>query len=147
MSKQGVNRIILIGNLGADPEERATKEGRPVCNLRVATSEKYKGEEHTEWHRIVVFGEQASACAKYLKKGRSVYVEGRLRSRTWVDKDQNKRFSVDVIGERVVFLSGGGDGDGPPPAKSGSKPANDNAAPWDDRKDLPAVDGDDDIPF
>lgn len=110
-----VNKVILIGNLGAAPELKYTPSNRPVCNLSVATSESFKDkagakQEHTEWHRVTVWGEQAENCSKYLGKGRSVYVEGRLQTRSWDDKDGKKRYSTDVVADRVVFLGGQGEG-------------------------------------
>ena len=113
-----VNKVILIGNLGADPELKYTPSNRPVCNLSLATNEVFKDksgarQERTEWHRVTVWGEQAEHCSKYLGKGRSVYVEGRLQTRSWDDKEGKKRYSTDVVADRVVFLSdGGGQGGG-----------------------------------
>lgn len=114
-----VNKVILIGNLGADPETRKIKNGDPVCNFRMATSYKPKdGEERTEWHRIAVFGNQATACDKYLVKGSKVYVEGRLQTKEY-DKDGEKRYSTEVVAERVQFLS---------PKESGDEKRNGSAA-------------------
>jgi single-strand DNA-binding protein len=112
-----VNKVILIGNLGADPELKYTPSQRPLCNLRIATTEVYKDksgqrQEKTEWHRVTVWGEQAENCNKYLAKGRSVYVEGRLQTRSY-DKDGQKHYATDIVADRVVFLgSGGGGGEG-----------------------------------
>jgi single-strand DNA-binding protein len=111
-----VNKVILIGNLGADPELKYTPSNRPVCNLNLATNEVFKDktgqrQERTEWHRVTVWGDQAENCSKYLAKGRSVYIEGRLQTRSWDDKEGKKRYSTEVVADRVVFLSsGGGDG-------------------------------------
>jgi len=107
-----VNRVILLGNLGADPELKWTPSGRAVCNLRVATTEVFKDkggqrQEKTEWHRITVWGDQGENAAKYLAKGRSVYVEGKLQTRSW-EKDGQKHYATDVVADRVVFLGGGG---------------------------------------
>lgn len=112
-----VNKVILIGNLGADPEVRHTQSGSTVCNLRMATNEKWKDrdgnqQERTEWHSISVFGNQAEACGKYLAKGRQVYVEGRLQSREYEDKEGVTRKVWDVVAEKVQFLSGGEGGGG-----------------------------------
>lgn len=110
-----VNKVILVGNLGADPELKYTPSGRPVCNLSVATNETWKkskdGEkqERVEWHRVQVWGDQAENCQKYLAKGRSVYLEGKLQTRSWEDKDGKKRYTTEIVADRVVFL-GGGDG-------------------------------------
>lgn len=104
-----LNRVMLIGNLGADPEMRFTQNNLGVCNFRIATTDVWtdKGgqkQERTEWHRIVVFGRQAEACANYLKKGRSVFVEGRIQTREWDDKDGNKRYTTEIVADRVQFL-------------------------------------------
>ena len=113
-----VNKVILVGNLGADPELKYTPSNRPVCNLSIATNEVFKDksgqrQERTEWHRVTVWGEQGETCSKYLSKGRSVYVEGRLQTRSWADKDGKKRYSTDIVADRVVFLGGGGPGAAP----------------------------------
>jgi single-strand DNA-binding protein len=136
-----VNKVILIGNLGADPELRYTGSGTPVADLRLATSRKWTDksgnqQEDTQWHRIVVWGKQGETCKEYLSKGRQVYVEGRLQTRQWEDRDGNKRWTTEVVAENVRFLGGKGGGgggyDGPPPP---------------DDRDAPADMGDDDIPF
>jgi len=111
-----VNKVILIGNLGADPELKYTPSNRPLCNLRIATTEVFKDksgqrQEKTEWHRVTVWGDQAENCNKYLAKGRSVYVEGRLQTRSY-DKDGQKHYATDVVADRVVFLGSGGGGGG-----------------------------------
>jgi single-strand DNA-binding protein len=111
-----VNKVILIGNLGADPELKYTPSQRPLCNLRIATTDVYKDkagqrQEKTEWHRVTVWGDQAENCNKYLAKGRSVYVEGRLQTRSY-DKDGQKHYATDIVADRVVFLGSGGGGEG-----------------------------------
>src|SRR5258706_2845949 len=108
----GVNKVILVGNLGADPDMRYTPSGQGVCELRLATSESWNDkngqrQERTEWHRIVVWGKRAEVCSKYLSKGRQVYVEGRIQTRTYDDKDGNKRYITEVIAQDVQFLGGG----------------------------------------
>jgi single-strand DNA-binding protein len=130
----GVNKVILVGNLGADPDMRYTPSGQGVCELRLATSESWNDkngqrQERTEWHRIVVWGKRAEVCSKYLSKGRQVYVEGRIQTRTYDDKDGNKRYITEIIAADVQFLSGGPGGregasrggreDGPPPPSDG----------------------------
>jgi single-strand DNA-binding protein len=126
-----VNKVMLIGNLGADPELKYTPSNRAVCNLRLATNEVFKDkdgnkQERVEWHRITVWGDQAENCSKYLAKGRSVYLEGRLQTRSWDDKDGQKRYSTDIVADRVVFLGGGnGNGKTPPPETNESPPADD----------------------
>lgn len=109
-----VNKVILIGNLGADPELKYTPSNRPVCNLRIATTDVYKDksgtkQEKTEWHRITVWGDSAENCHKYLAKGRSVYIEGKLETRSY-DKDGQKHYATSVVADRVVFLGGGNGG-------------------------------------
>lgn len=108
-----VNKVIIIGNLGADPEKRVTGSGQTVATLNVATNEKWtdKGgqkQERTEWHRVVVWGAQADNCAQYLSKGKQVYVEGRLQTRQWDDKEGKKRYTTEIVAQRVQFLGGAG---------------------------------------
>jgi single-strand DNA-binding protein len=107
-----VNRVILVGNLGRDAELRRTTTGTPVANFSLATTEVFKDRdgqrrEETEWHRVSLMGKQAESVADYLLKGKQVYVEGRLRTRTWEDKEGNKRTTTEVIANRVVLLGGG----------------------------------------
>ena len=106
----GVNRITLIGNLGRDPEMRATGGGAEVANLNLAVNgtKKENGEwvEHVEWVRIVAFGKTAENIGKYLGKGSQIYVEGRMQTRSWEDKEGNKRYTTEVVAQQVVFLSG-----------------------------------------
>ena len=106
-----LNKVMIIGNLGADPEIRYTQGGNAVCNFRCATTEVWKDkdgqrQEKTEWHRIVVWGRQAETCGEYLKKGRSVYLEGRIQTREWEDKEGNKRWTTEINADRVLFLGG-----------------------------------------
>ena len=113
----GVNKVILVGNLGADPDMRYTPSGTGVCELRLATNESWtdksgQRQERTEWHRIVVWGKRAEIVSKYLSKGRQVYVEGKLRTRSWEDKEGNKRYTTEIIANDVQFLGGGGGGGG-----------------------------------
>lgn len=119
----GVNKAILVGNLGRDPELRRTQNGQAVANFTLATSETWtdkSGEkvERTEWHRIVAWGKTGEMCAQYLSKGRTVYVEGRIQTREWEDKDGNKRYTTEVNAQTVNFIGprtgggGGGGGDG-----------------------------------
>jgi single-strand DNA-binding protein len=113
----GINKVILIGNLGNDPEMRHTPSGAGVCEFRLATNEAWtdkqgQRQERTEWHRVVVWGKKAEVCSKYLSKGRQVYVEGRLRTRSWEDKEGNKRYTTEVIANDVQFLGGGREGGG-----------------------------------
>ena len=127
----GVNKVILVGRLGADPDMRYTPSGQGVCEMRLATSESWNDkngqrQERTEWHRIVVWGKRAEICSKYLSKGRQVYVEGRIQTRSWDDKDGNKRYMTEIIAQDVQFLGGGGRDEGrdsrnsdPPPPSEG----------------------------
>lgn len=127
----GVNKVILVGHLGADPDMRYTPSGQGVCEMRLATSESWNDkngtrQERTEWHRIVVWGKKAEVCSKYLSKGRQVYVEGRIQTRTYDDKEGVKRYITEIVANEVQFLGGGnrdgesrgarsGGGDAPPP--------------------------------
>jgi len=126
---RGVNKVILVGNLGADPEMKYTPSGTPICTFRLATSETFKDrdgnqQERTEWHRVVAWSKLAEICGQYLAKGRQVYVEGSIRTRSWDDQDGNKRFMTEIVARDVQFLgagagggsaAGGGDFGGPPP--------------------------------
>jgi single-strand DNA-binding protein len=112
-----VNKVILIGNLGRDPELRYTQGGSAVANFTLATNERWRdkdgnNQERTEWHRIVVWGRTAENCAQYLQKGRPVYIEGRLQTREWEDKDGNKRNTTEINALTVQFLGGRGDSGG-----------------------------------
>lgn len=111
-----VNKVILLGNLGADPETRTTSGGSTVCNLRLATSERVKDgdgnwTERTEWHSVVVFGKTAEAVARYCAKGKTIYVEGRLQTRKWQDKTGADRYSTEVVAVDVRFVGGRGGGE------------------------------------
>jgi single-strand DNA-binding protein len=154
-----VNKVILVGNLGADPELKYTPSNRPVCNLSIATNEVFKDkggqrQERTEWHRVTVWGEQAENCSKYLAKGRMVYIEGRLQTRSWDDKtDGKKRYSTEIVADRVTFLGTGG-----AEAGGGQKRAGGGGRGWgEEGASSPPAEpeghgggpppGDDDIPF
>lgn len=135
-----VNKVILIGHLGADPETRTSQAGNSVANLRLATNERQKDREgnwsdHTEWHRVVCFGKTADNVGRFLSKGRQVYIEGRLQTRKWQDKNGQDRWSTEIVANDVRFLGGKGDGD------SSSRPTNDSYGGG-----QPAAD-DSDIPF
>jgi single-strand DNA-binding protein len=106
-----VNKAILIGNLGKDPEVRFAPGGQAVANFTVATNENWtdkqgQKQERTEWHKIVVFGKQAEVCGEHLKKGRQVYVEGRLQTREWTNKEGAKQYTTEVVADHVTFLGG-----------------------------------------
>jgi single-strand DNA-binding protein len=116
---RGINKVILIGNLGADPETRAMPSGTTVANLRIATSESWRDkqtgeqQERTEWHRVALFGRLAEIAGEYLKKGSQVYIEGSLRTRKWQDKQGNERYSTEIVGNELQMLGGrGGSGAG-----------------------------------
>ena len=139
-----VNKVILIGNLGRDPELKYTPGGNAVCNFTLATNEKWTDkagakQERTEWHRIVVWGKQAEICGQYLKKGRQAYIEGSLTTREWNDKDGNKRYITEIIARDVRFLGGGGGGQRPAAEPGFSAPPGEDAGP--------AAAEEDDIPF
>jgi single-strand DNA-binding protein len=128
---RGINKVILIGNLGADPETRAMPSGTTVANLRLATSESWRDkqsgeqQERTEWHRVALFGRLAEIAAEYLKKGSQVYIEGSLRTRKWQDKQGNERYSTEIIGNELQMLGGRGGGGGAAgaPERGGAAPA------------------------
>jgi len=139
----GVNKAILVGNLGRDPELRTTPNGQSVVNFTLATSETWtdkSGErvERTEWHRIVVWGRTAETCAQYLSKGRTVYIEGRIQTREWEDKDGHKRYTTEINANTVNFIgprgSSGDSGGGPSGSSSGGTdgPSGDPGPPTDD---------------
>ncbi len=113
---RGINKVILIGNLGADPETRAMPSGMTVANLRIATSESWKDkqsgeqQERTEWHRVALFGRLAEIAGEYLRKGSQVYIEGSLRTRKWTDKQGNERYSTEIVGNDMQMLGGRGGG-------------------------------------
>jgi single-strand DNA-binding protein len=132
-----VNKVILIGNLGSDPEVKYTPSGTAVANFNIATNESWvtkdgKKEERTEWHKIVVWSKLAELCGEYLAKGRPVYLEGRLQTRDWNDKDGNKRYTTEIVAQTIQFLGG--------PGERGERGEGrmEEAAP---------VEADDDIPF
>ncbi|MCD6319071.1 MAG: single-stranded DNA-binding protein [Candidatus Desulfofervidaceae bacterium] len=105
----GINKVILIGHLGADPELRYTPSGTPVANFRVATTERWvnkQGEraENTEWHRVVAWGKLGEFCGQYLSKGKQVYIEGKLRTRSWEDRDGNKRWTTEIVAQKLQLL-------------------------------------------
>ena len=113
---RGINKVILVGNLGADPETRAMPSGTTVANLRIATSESWRDkqsgeqQERTEWHRVVLFGRLGEVAAEYLKKGSQVYIEGSLRTRKWQDKSGVERYSTEIVGNDMQMLGGRGGG-------------------------------------
>lgn len=143
-----VNKVILVGNLGANPEMRFTQSGQAVANLRIATSERWtdksgQKQESTEWHRVVAFGKLAEICGQYLTKGRQIYVEGRLQTRQWQDQQGQKRFSTEIVMTNMQMLgnrAGAGGADRPEDMGATVPPGDDFAT---DAGSGP----DDDIPF
>lgn len=138
-----VNKVILIGNLGRDPELRYTQNGQPVANFSLATSEQFNKkdgtrDERTEWHRIVAWGRTAELCAQYLSKGRTVYVEGRLQTREWENREGQKQRTTEVVAQSVQFLGGprgSGAGGGGGGGRGGDDGGSDSSPPPDD--DIP----------
>lgn len=157
-----VNKVILIGNLGRDPETRYTADGAAVTNITIATSDKWKdkatGEmkEATEWHKIAFFGRQAEIAGEYLKKGRSVYVEGKLRTRKWQDKEGQDRYTTEIIADNMQMLGpregmgggAGGDLDGADESRAPARTGATSSSARPAAKSAPSVaEMDDDIPF
>ncbi len=147
---RGINKAILIGNLGADPEIRYTAGGAAVANINIATTESWKDkqtgekQEKTEWHRVVFFGRLAEIVGEYLKKGSQVYVEGRLQTRKWQGQDGQDRYTTEIVANEMQMLGSGGGGarsGGADSARSQPQPDNRQSEP------APAEDFDDDIPF
>jgi len=154
-----VNKVILIGNLGKDPETRYLPSGDAVANFSIATTETFKDksgakQEHTEWHRISFFGRQAEIAGEYLKKGSPVYIEGRIRTRKWQDKEGQDRFTTEIVGDRMQLLGsrGGSENMAREPAAASAGGGGGGAAPSGEKR-APAKKGggfeemDDDIPF
>ena len=147
---RGVNKVIVVGNLGSDPDTRYVPSGSAVTNLSIATSESWKdkqtGEqkERTEWHKVAMFGRLAEIAAEYLRKGSQVYIEGKLRTRKWQDKEGKDRWTTEIVADEMQML--GGRSGGGAPAMNDSSRSNDsagsNAPPA-----APSTDFDDDIPF
>jgi single-strand DNA-binding protein len=154
-----VNKVILIGNLGRDPETRYTADGAAITNITLATSRRYKDssgqqQEETEWHKVAFFGRLAEIAGEYLKKGRPVYVEGRLRTRKWQDKEGQDRYTTEIVAENMQMLGsregmGGGSGDFDGGSDEPRAPARSSAAkPAAAGKPASSMaDMDDDIPF
>ena len=146
-----VNKVILVGNLGRDAELRYTPGGSPVATLNLATTEMWNDtggqrQEKTEWHRVVLWGTTAESLNEYLTKGKQIYVEGRLQTRQWDDKDGNKRYTTEIRGDRIVLLGGGGGGGGM--GGGGGRQQARSAGPMEDPMLEPGSElTDDDIPF
>jgi single-strand DNA-binding protein len=157
---RGVNKVILVGTLGADPETRAMPSGMTVTNIRIATNESWKDkasgaqQERTEWHSIALFGRLGEISAEYLRKGSQVFVEGKLRTRKWQDKQGNDRYTTEIIADNMQMLGGRAGGGGGAGATGGGAERGGGASvpPRDDYDQTPAPAGgkedfDDDIPF
>lgn len=151
MSK-GINKVILIGNLGADPDVRYTSSQRAVANVRLATAESWKDretgqqQERTEWHRVVFYGPLAEIVKEYLRKGSQIYVEGRLQTRKWQGQDGQDRYTTEIVANEMQMLGGRGGGSAPAaPAERDSAPA--RSQPAAGGFDSAPPDFDDDIPF
>ena len=151
---RGINKVILVGNLGQDPQSRAMPSGKAVVNLRVATTDQWRdkqtgeNKENTEWHTVVMFDRLAEIAAEYLRKGSQVYIEGKLRTRKWQDKEGNDRYSTEIVANDMQMLGGrgggGGGGGGGYDRESASRPApaTSGGGSSGGREDF-----DDDIPF
>jgi single-strand DNA-binding protein len=139
----GVNKVILVGNLGSDPQIRYTPNGTAVANFNIATTERFTNkngekESRTEWHRIVAWGRLAEICNEYLKKGKQIYVEGRLQTRQWEDKDGNKQKSTEIVANNMVMLGRAGDaGDAAPQEFQADEEATQEAPAGKQEDDLP----------
>ena len=150
---RGINKVILVGNLGADPETRYMPSGGAVTNMRIATSESWKdkqtGEQkdRTEWHNVAMFGRLAEIAAEYLRKGSQVYVEGKLRTRKWQDKDGNDRWTTEVIADEMQMLGGRGGAGGGGGGGGSSRGSDDSYGPGPSSQSGPDSDFDDEIPF
>ena len=150
---RGVNKVILIGNLGVDPETRFLPSGGAVTNVTLATSESWKDkqsgqmQERTEWHRIVFFNKLAEIAGEYLKKGSKVYVEGSIRTRKWQGQDGQDRFTTEIVASEMQMLDGRGDGQAAAQQAQGQAPAQQQYTAPPGGFNPPADDFDDDIPF
>lgn len=142
---RGVNKVMLIGRLGKDPELRYTTNGQPVANFTLATTEvrgtkDTERQEYTEWHRVVAWGRLAEICGEYLTKGKMVYVEGALRTRSWDDKQGNKRWTTEIVANQMQILSPVGE-------KPSEAAKTDADLPQDFELDDDSFESDDDVPF
>jgi single-strand DNA-binding protein len=146
-----VNKVILVGNVGKDPELRYTPSGTAVCTFSLATSERFKNkqgeqQERTEWHNIVVWAGLAEVCGKYLAKGKQIYLEGRIQNRSYDDRDGNKRYITEIIASEMQMLGRAGEQGGGSGGGAGGRPASQGYEPSGDSQE-PSFNPDDDIPF
>lgn len=144
----GVNKVIIVGRLGADPEVKAVGQGSTVTRLNIATSENWMGkdgqkQERTEWHRVVVWGKLAEICGKHLSKGRQVYVEGRLQTRQWEDQQGQKKYTTEIVANTVQFLGSAGERS----SDNSSKGSGSDDFGFQDFGPEPSFSSNDDIPF
>ena len=152
---RGVNKAILVGNLGADPETRYTAGGSAVTNVSLATTDSWKDkqsgeqQEKTEWHKVVFFGRLAEIAAEYLRKGSQIYVEGRIQTRKWQGKDGQDRWTTEIVGNEMQMLGSRGGGQSPPPPDFDSGQSEESASEKSSspKKAAAVEDFDDDIPF
>lgn len=138
----GVNKVILIGNLGRDPEIRQLESGAKVATFSLATTESYKNKEgnkieQTEWHNIVLWRGLAEVAEKYLKKGNTIYVEGKIRTRSWDDKEGNKRYTTEIVGDNMTMIGGRKEQDGTSAPNTVSAPEQPDMLPGGESDDLP----------
>lgn len=146
-----LNKVMLIGNLGKDPEVRYTAGGTAVASFSIATSEKFKGktgewEEKTEWHNITLWARLAEIAGEYLSKGKTVYIEGRLQTRKWQDKEGKDRYTTEIVGEKMQMLSGKGEGGGGQQQRPAGRPAQQEHSQGNSYEE-PVFNPDDEIPF
>ena len=147
-----LNKVMLIGNLGKDPEVRYTTSGMAVASFSLATSERFKSksgdwEERTEWHNITLWGRQAEVAGEYLAKGKTVYIEGRLQTRKWQDKEGRDRYTTEIVGEKMQMLSGRGGEGGGGSRQGGGRQGGDEGFGGGQAYEEPTFNPDDDIPF
>ena len=158
MAQRSLNKVLLLGNIGRDPEVRYTASGKAVATFTLATSQRWRDQdgndqERTEWHRIVAWGRLGEICGEYLSKGKQIFIEGRIQSREWEDQDGNKRTTVEVIANDMIMLGGGGyssnrdvdDATSRPSSRQPRPQAASSKRPDDSRSDPPPPE--DDIPF
>ncbi|MCC6203124.1 MAG: single-stranded DNA-binding protein [Gammaproteobacteria bacterium] len=149
---RGLNKVMLIGNLGADPEIRYTQSGGAVANIRLATAESWKDpktgeqQERTEWHRVVMFGRLGEIAGEYLRKGSQVYIEGRIQTRKWTDKNNEERYTTEIVANEMQMLGGRGAGGGTAEGGGGQAPRAERPAAT-SAPSHTAADFDDDVPF
>ncbi|MES3036335.1 MAG: single-stranded DNA-binding protein [Bdellovibrionota bacterium] len=148
----GINKVMIMGRLGADPELKTVGQGQTVARLNIATSENWtdkngQKQERTEWHRVVVWGKQAENCGRYLSKGRQVFVEGKLQTRSWEDQQGQKKYSTEIVASAVQFIGGASDRPAAAGASAGGGTQNHQEDSFQDFGPEPTFDNSDEIPF